>query len=231
MRQPCYLKVIIIKKCHGITESFWQNFPEDNKLGWKYLSRAIGLVMALLMTVLVVKTGNIYVDWVLSVATAIVVAIATETQRSYSKLSPRLRKANVRVLISLGSWGVAFIGIAYFAQTALIACLKVFADDVLPAVSRNRNLLSACLFLGTSIACAPIAVIRVIRQLGIEQMIFYLPKEGLKNIFIKRPYKANSFATFAYFELTLMLVCLMYSSVVVMLVKSCMAIVAALSTL
>lgn len=221
----------MMKKCYGITEPFWEKFPEDHRLGWKYLSRSIGLMMALLMTVLVVKTGSVYADWALTVVTATVLAIAIETQRSYSKLSPRLRKTNVRVLICLGRWGVAFIGIAYFSQTAFIACLKVLAQDVLPAMGRSRYILSAYLFFGISVVCAPIAVIRAVRQLSIEKLIYDLPYEGLKNIFIKRPYKATSFEIFAAFELTVMIVCVLYSSVVIILVKSLLAIVSAFSSL
>lgn len=107
--------------------------------------------MALLMTFLVVKTGNAYIDWLLTSATAIVLMIAIETQRSYSKLSPRLRKANVRALIFLGSWGVALIGIAYFSQVAFLACLEVFAKDVLPALGRTRHFVHTLLDVVTKI--------------------------------------------------------------------------------
>ncbi|MFC4930925.1 hypothetical protein [Massilia sp. GCM10023247] len=218
-----------MKRCQGITEPFWSTLSEDHRLAWKYASRTIGLVMALLMTLLVAKTGNIYMDWGLTAVTAIFLVIAIETQRSYSKLSPPLRKANIRILIFLGSWGIAFIGIAYFSQTAFIACVKVFAGEVWPILGLNRHVLISYVFMVIFVIGAPVAVIRVIRQLSVEQLIYHLPRQGLKRMFMRRPYKATSFAMFAYFELALLVVCLIYTSVVVMLVKSFLFIVSALS--
>lgn len=214
-----------MKRCHGITEPYWADLPEDRRLIWKYTSRGIGLLLALL----VAKTGNAYFDRSLSALTAIFLMIAIETQRSYSKYSPRWRKANIRLLIFLGSWGIAFIGIAYFSQAAFIASVKVFVDEVEPALRRDQHALVPYVLVPMFAIATPIAVIRVIRQLSIEQLIYHLPRQGLKNLFIRRPYKATSFAPFAYIELALLTVCLMYASTVAMLAKSFMLIVGTLS--
>lgn len=218
-----------MKKCYGITEPFWSSLSEDHRLVWKYVSRSIGLVAALLMALLVLKTGNIFIDWALTAATTVFLMIAVETQRSYSKLSPRMRKANIRLLIFLGSWGIAFIGIAYFSQAAFVASARVLAQDVLPAVGRSRHAIFSLGFLAISIACVPIAVIRVIRQLSIEELIYHLPQRGLKDFFIRRPYKATSFAMFAYTELMFMMICLVYTSAMVTLIKSFLFLVATFS--
>jgi hypothetical protein len=210
-----------MKRCHGITEPFWTALSEDRRLIWKYASRGIGLLLALL----VAKTGNAWFDWSLSALTAIFLMIAIETQRSYSKYSPRWRKANIRLLIFLGSWGIAFIGIAYFSQAAFIASVRVFVDDVGPALGRRHDALFPSVLLAMFAIATPIAVIRVVRQLSIEQLIYHLPRQGLKNLFMRRPHKATSFATFAGIELALLAVCLMYASTVAMLAKSFMLIV------
>ena len=214
-----------MKRCYGMTEPFWSTLSEDRRLIWKYASRGIGLLLALL----VVKTGNAGFDWSLSALTAIFLMIAIETQRSYSRYSPRWRKANIRLLIFLGRWGIAFIGIAYFSQAAFIAGVKVFADDVGPALSRHHHVLFPFVVLSMFAIATPVAVIRTVRQLGIEQLIYHLPQQGLKNLFIRKPYKATSFATFACIELALLAVCLMYASTVAMLAKSLMLIVGTLS--
>lgn len=214
-----------MKRCHGITEPFWAALPEDRRLIWKYTSRGIALLLALL----VARTGNSWFDWSLSTLTAIFLMIAIETQRSYSKYSPRWRKANIRLLIFLGSWGIAFIGIAYFSQAAFIATVKVFADEVGPALGRGHHVLVPYVLIVMFAIATPVAVIRVIRQLSIEQLIYHLPRQGLKNLFIRRPYKATSFATFACVELALLMVCLMYASTAAMLAKNVMLIVGTLS--
>lgn len=218
-----------MKKCQGITELFWSTLSEDQRLAWKFASRATGLLMALLMALLVAKTGNIFVDWGLTAVTALFLMIAIETQRSYSKLSPRLRKANIRILMFLGSWGIAFAGIAYFSQAAFLASIKVFADEVVPALGRHRHILFTYILLIIFASCVPIAVIRTVRQLKIEQLIYHMPREGLKDIFIRRHFKADSFATFACIELGILMVCTLYISVVVTLAKSFLLIVRTLS--
>jgi hypothetical protein len=212
-----------MKRCHGITEAFWSTLSEDRRLAWKYCSRAIGLLIALL----VVKTGNAYVDWSLTAVTAIFLMIAIETQRSYSKLSPRLRKANIRFLIFLGSWGITFAGIVYFSQTAFVAGARVFAHEVSPALGREHHVLTPYVLLAIFAIALPVAVIRVFRQLRIEQLIYHMPRERLKNLLIRRPYKATSFAEFAYVELVMLFVCFMYASIVAALLKCLIFIVSA----
>jgi hypothetical protein len=209
-----------MRRCQGITEPYWSSLSEDHRLVWKYASRAIGLLMGLLMAHSVANTGNIYLDWGLTAVAAIFLMIAIETQRSYSKFSPRLRKANTRALIFLGSWGVAFIGIIHLSQTAFITSVKVFVDEVWPVLGQNHHILVPYVFVAIFAISVPIAIIKVVRQLSIEQLIYYMPRKGLKNIFIRRPYRATSFSMFAYVELTLLMVCFMYTAAVLMLVQN-----------
>jgi hypothetical protein len=210
-----------MKKCQGITEHFWSNLSEDRRLAWKYSTRLVGLLLALLVT----KTGNPYVDWCLPAATAIFLMIAIETQRSYSKLSPRLRKANIRLLVFLGSWAVAFLGIVYFSQSAFVASAQVFADQMRPLLKRDYPPLLTSIMLAVFAGAILIAVIRVLRQLNIEQLIYHLPRQGLINLFVKKPFRATSFGAFAYVELALLMVCLMYASAAAALIKCLIAIV------
>lgn len=210
-----------MKRSQGITQAFWESLSEDRKLAWKYTSRMIGLLLASLVT----KTGNAYIDWVLPALTAIFFMIAIETQRSYSKLSPRLRKANVRVLVFMGSWGIALAGIVYFSQAAFIASVQVFFEQVRPALDRGRPAVPSYVMPILFALAAPVAIIRVLRQLGVEQLIYHLPRHGLKEFFIRRRFRVTSFAMFAHVELSLLMVCLIYASVVAELAKSLVLIV------
>lgn len=212
-----------MKRCQGITEAFWSAMSEDHRLAWKYASRIIGLIAALL----VAKTGNVYVDGILTAVTAIFLMIAIETQRSYSKLGPRLRKASIRVLIFLGSWGIAFVGIAYFSQAAVIASARIVVDEMFSVLGQDQPALLSYICFALFVIAVPVAVNRVLRQLSIEQLIYHVPRQALKNLFIRRPQKAASFPMFACIELALLIVCLMYVSVVAALVKSFLSIVGA----
>lgn len=199
-----------MRRCLGITEPFWTTLSEDQRIIWKFSSRAIGIALALL----VVKTGRPYLDWCIATVTAIFFMIAIETQRSYSKLNPRLRKACIRVIIFMGTWGIAVLGIAYFSQAVLLACAQVFANEISPNIGPDGSRPSAYILVLAFLFAMPVAIIRVFRQLRITELIYHLPRQGLKNLFMHRLHKATSFSTFAHAELVLMLICLMYASVV-----------------
>jgi hypothetical protein len=210
-----------MRKCLGITEPYWTALPEDKRLFWKYFCRALALIAAFF----IVKTGNAYFDWLLGAFTAIFLAVVIETQRSYSKLSPRFRKNNVRVAIFLGSWAVAVLGIAVFAQIGVTAIASVFVNAVANDLKHTSNFLTKFVLLGSFIVAAPVAVMRAFRQTGFEELIYDLPRNGLKRLLIYKVQKATSFPMFAHIELSILLISLVYASAVAQLAKAIIALV------
>lgn len=197
-------------KCRGITESLWGKLSEDERFYWKSLCRAVGVIAILFVP----KASNSYFDWVFSVLTAVFAFIVIETQRSYSKFSPRLRRANVRVAITIGSWGIAVVGMAFFAQVGVVSIADTFVQKVAPRLRHSGHPLTPYLLLSAFAVAVPVATMRVLRETQFEQLIYHLPRKGLKNLFMHKYPRAGTFLEFAQFELSIILGCFVYSTAV-----------------
>ncbi|WP_148280239.1 hypothetical protein [Rubrivivax gelatinosus] len=197
---------------------------EDKRFSWKVLSRAVALVGAFFVT----KTGVAYFDWALTVVTAFFLLIFIESQRSYSKLPPVYRKRSVRIAVVLGSWGVTLLGLAFFLQVALVSSASVFSKNVVPGLDKSASLLQA-LSVVLFLVAVPFAVIRVFRNLQFEELIYQLPRQGLKQLLVFKEPKVTSFAQFAFLELSILLVCLLYASSVANIAGGFFKLFAALS--
>lgn len=210
-----------MRRCLGITEPCWTSLSEEQRTSWKYFSRFLALIGALFVT----KTGTAYIDWTIGAFTAAFLMIVIETQRSYSKLKPMYRKRCIRIAISLGSWSVAVFGAALFAHASIASAATVFSSDVLPALNHGSDPAVKVITVAMFLVAFPVAVLRSLRQLRVEELIYHLPHRGLKQLLVFKQPKATSFPVFAYMELVTLLVCLMYASSVANLVKVTMSLV------
>ncbi len=197
-----------MKRSSGLTEEVWASLSEDCCLLWKYFSRAVVALGAFF----VVKTGNVTFDWILGMVTTTFLVIVVETQRSYSKLKPALRKGSLRVAITLGTSGIAILGLAIFMQAGLAASVEVWLSDVGPHLSNTRSTLIKIALPIIFLLALLVAMIRVFRELHIAELIFYLPRQWLIQLLIHKKPKATSFLEFAYIELFALFACLGYAS-------------------
>jgi hypothetical protein len=197
-----------VRKIQGITEPFWLTLSEDQKLLWKYSSRIVALGCAFF----VIKTGNPYIDWVLATIAAIFLLIVIETQRSYTKLSPKLRKRSIRAAIFLGSWGVTVLGILIFSQIGLFSAASVLLAQVMPTINKGIDPLLEFLVVSAFLIAIPIAIIRFFREQHIEYIIYTLPHTQLKKALLLKEPKATSLYSFAVIEISVLVVCCVYVS-------------------
>ncbi len=200
-----------MRKCLGLTESVWTTLPEDKRISWKYFARVVAIVGAFLVT----KTGNAYFDTMLSMITALFFMIVIETQRSYSKLRPSFRKRNIRIAIALGSWGVTILGVAIFSQAFALAAATVLSSDVFFAFNHSASALKQAVQAVTLLVfliALLVAVVHTFRQLNVEELVYKLPRDGLKQLLVHKQPKATSFELFACMELSVLVACLMYAS-------------------
>lgn len=100
-----------MKRCVGITESYWSVLDEDRRIFWKVFCRILLICAALFVK----KTGVQYFDWLVGAATALLSMLVIESQRSYRRYSPKIRKNIIRIVIFLGSWSVALLGVTIFS--------------------------------------------------------------------------------------------------------------------
>jgi hypothetical protein len=195
-----------VSRIVGVTEEYWGALNEDDRFKWKLFSRALTFASALV----VAKTGFWYVDWTLAAIAALLLMLLIESQRSYKKYSPRLRKQIVRVFISLGSWCLAILGIAYFIQVGLVSIANVFVSMIGSVRSVANNKIGFLVFVAVFAVCGFIAMVRVFKDLAFEELIYHLPRQQLKRLLVYKLFKANCFALFAWFEIIVTLVGFLY---------------------
>jgi hypothetical protein len=199
---------VTVGKLKGITEDFWNSFSEDGRLYWKIFSRCV----ALFATVLISKTGVASLDWALAFWAAFGSMLVIESQRSYSRYSPKLRKRVVRAVVVLGTWSVALLGVAVFLQASVVAVGQVFLSEISPLLSVAKSKV----FIAAICVASAIAVYRalkdVFQRLEIKRLIFDMPNQGLRWLLVKRPWKAVALPFFIYFEFVTLVVCYLFVS-------------------
>ena len=205
-----------MSRISGITEPCWATLPEDKRLFWKFFSRGVGLLAACFIS----KTDYPIIDWSLTALTAVFLLLVIETQRSYSRFSPRLRKNCVRAAILMGSGAIAIFGIALIAQVGAGIILTAFKDMFVNPKAQQASELAQVITVAVFVIASSTAIMRVTRQVGIEELIYRLPLSGLKKLFIHDRPKTTSLPMFAYFELSILLVAFVYASSVANLVRT-----------
>jgi hypothetical protein len=204
-----------MNRSHGVTELCWSSLTEDQRLLWKYFSRGLAIAGAFFVS----KTGSYIFDWFLLAITTVFMMLVIETQRTYTRLSPSLRKRSVRVAIGLGSWSIVALGAAIFVQAGFIAVASVLVADVLPLLQSNTNPIASLIIVCT-FGCAAIAALFItFRQLRIEELIYHLPRHGLKELLIRKRFRATSFPMFAVIELWALFICMAYASSIANIAK------------
>jgi hypothetical protein len=195
-------------KTLGITESYWTNLNEDKKLKWKIFSRLITMIAALAVT----KSGIVILDWCIAVIATFLSIFLIETQRTYTRYSIEFRKTLIRISIALGSWCAVFLGIIYFSQIAILAMASTFSS--MPDITTNTKYpeLTLSVYLTVFFFASIYGILKVFRDLKIEELIYHIPRSQLKKFLIQRKFKAENFYSFAYFELSVIAIALLYSS-------------------
>lgn len=190
----------------GVTEEYWGALDEDHRFKWKLFNRAITFAGALIVT----KTGLNYVDWILAAVAALLPMLLIESQHSYRRFSSRLRKHIVRFFISLGTWCLVVLGMAYFIQVGLISIVNVFIPMVGASQAVVINNISPLALVLIFAVCGIFAMVRVFKDLGFWDLIYHLPRQQLKKLLVYKVFKADCFALFAWFEITVVLVGFLY---------------------
>ncbi|WP_449123924.1 hypothetical protein [Pseudomonas viridiflava] len=190
----------------GVTEEYWGALNEDHRFKWKLFNRAITFAGALIVT----KTGLNYVDWILAAVAALLPMLLIESQRSYRRFSSGLRKNIVRFFISLGTWCLVVLGVAYFVQVGLISTVNVFIAMVSSSQAVVINNISPLMLVSIFAVCGIVAMVRVFKDLGFWELTYHLPRRLLKKLLIYKVFKADCFALFAWFEITVVLVGFLY---------------------
>ncbi|SDI09853.1 hypothetical protein SAMN04487926_1125 [Paraburkholderia steynii] len=199
----------------GITEDYWGLMNEDRKLGWELLTKSLAIVAGWCA----VKTGITVIDSVIAVFAAFTPLFVIRSQRSFRKHSKNVRKHLLGTIIFLGGKGAALLGSLYFGIALLSSVAQTYATEVAP-FRHHANPLVANIMLGVLLFAIPVAGVRAWRGLGMSELVFDLPKRSLKRLVLQRKYVADSFVTFAHFELSVQVVGFAYASVCAQIINT-----------
>ncbi|KHM46727.1 hypothetical protein PL71_14475 [Pseudoalteromonas distincta] len=205
-----------MKKSKGLTEKIWSSIDEDKKIKWRFFS----VVTAVIGVLLIEKSGNEYFDWFLKLLTTIFLFAVIHTQRSYSKITPKLRKFNTKVAIILGTWAIVVFGLAIYLQVIIVVSAQVFLHETENMMNQGLSQYYQITLLIVFLVVIPIATINTYKSLKINDLIFHLPKAGLFKLLARREPKASTFIEFAYLELAAIILCLIYFSSIAVVARS-----------
>lgn len=158
------------------------------------------------------KVGVPILDWSIAAIVTLLSMLLIDTQRTYTRYSIKFRKMLIRISITLGAWCAVFLGIIYFTQVAIFAIASTFSTmPYIGSDTKNqetRQIIYVIIFL----LCSLFGVLKALRDLDIEGLIYRVPRQQLKRLLIRREFRADNFYSFAYFELGVIGVALFYSA-------------------
>lgn len=199
----------------GVTEAYWASMNEDKRFMWKLFTRCLAVVFAWFVS----KTGVKTIDWFVSGFTALLPMLVIESQRSYRKFSPKIRKILAKTIIFIGSWGTAILGIAYLAEMGVAAIANTLVSSGFSHTKRPISDFQAIVITCTFFLACLMAIIRVMRNLQIEELVFHLPRKALAALLVRRDFIASDFQKFSYFEVMTLFSGFCYASVVAEIAK------------
>ncbi|AMZ70454.1 MULTISPECIES: hypothetical protein [Pseudomonas] len=98
---------------------------------------------------------------------------------------------------------------AFFIQVGLISTVNVFISMVGSSQAAVDKISPLALVLIFAV-CGVVAMVRVFKELGFWELIYHLPHRQLKKLLVYKVFKADCFALFAWFEITVILVGFLY---------------------
>ncbi|KXU89826.1 hypothetical protein CI15_06475 [Paraburkholderia monticola] len=202
----------IVKR--GITEDYWSLMSEDRKFGWELFTRSLAIVAAWF----VVKTDITAIDCVIAAFAGFTPLFIIRSQRSFRRYSKNVRKRLLGVIVLLGGTGAAVLGLLYFGIALLSSVAQTYATEVAPFRHRADPLMANIMF-ALLLFTAPVAGVKTWRSLRMSELVFDLPKRSLKRLVLQRKYVADTFVTFAHFELSAQVAGFAYASTCAQIIK------------
>jgi hypothetical protein len=206
-----------MKKTTGITEMYWSSLSEDKRFYWKLFTRIVVIPSSFF---LVSKTDIAIFDWILAAVAGLLTMGIIEPQRTYSRFTPVLRKRITRIVVVLSRWSIAVLGIAFFAQVGVGVLAKTAQSELSPILHSKLPYIIKFLCIGMVFLVGFFAILKSLRDLHYEEMIYEAPNRGLKQLLIYRSFIVNNSYEFQTFELGVFFAGLLYCSAVASIVKA-----------
>ena len=219
------------KRIYGVTEQFWKDWKPEYKFYWNFARPAFAWCLGIFI---VTKTGNFWLDTIVTLVSVAIPLLIISGQRDYSNLPQLVQRRVTRYSVGITLNAITALGLSvylaliYGVYAAVIGALPTLAHS---PVSHSLNALASLpiapemaviqrvqnlLFSIVVVAASATAGFNAFRGMQIEEIIYHAPKRGLIKYLVRRELIAMDLPTFVAFELGVILASVMYSSTAVM---------------
>ncbi|WP_047336491.1 hypothetical protein [Pseudomonas protegens] len=198
----------------GITEEFWsKGVTDDAKMMWRVGSRGVTFLAALLLP----KTGFKVVDIAVGVLTMLIPLLVIETQRAYSKFSPGFLAWVIRISVFASGVAMASLGlVVYFGVVMpLVSAVGMlfFQQSASLQVQGHRGMEQVGFWWMAAVTGFAVmyAVVKNFRETKVFEIVYHLPRNGVRRLMQERPLRASDWPMFVWFELCVLIVSFLYT--------------------
>lgn len=198
----------------GITEEFWsKGVTDDAKMMWRVGSRGVTFLAALLLP----KTGFKTVDIGVGVLTMLIPLLVIETQRAYSKFSPGFLAWVIRISVFASGVAMASLGlVVYFGVVMpLVSAVGMlfFQQSASLQVEGHRGMEQVGFWWMAAVTGFAVmyAVVKNFRETKVFEIVYHLPRNGVRQLMQERPLRASNWPMFVWFELCVLIVSFFYT--------------------
>lgn len=198
----------------GITEEFWsKGVTDDAKMMWRVGSRGVTFLAALLLP----KTGFKTVDIGVGVLTMLIPLLVIETQRAYSKFSPGFLAWVIRISVFASGVAMASLGlVVYFGVVMpLVSAVGMlfFQQSASLQFQGHRGMEQVGFWWMAAVTGFAVmyAVVKNFRETKVFEIVYHLPRNGVRQLMQERPLRASDWPMFVWFELCVLIASFFYT--------------------
>lgn len=198
----------------GITEDFWsKGVSDDAKMLWRVGSRGVTFLMALLLP----KTGFRAVDIGVGVLTMLIPLLVIETQRAYSKFSPKFLDRVIRLSVFATGVAMASLGlVVYFGVVMPVVStvgIHFFQQSASFQLQGQDGVeVAGFWWMAAVTGCAVVyAVFKNFRETQVFEIVYHKPRSGVRQLMQDRPLRVSNWPMFVWFELCVLIASFLYT--------------------
>jgi hypothetical protein len=180
----------------GVTEKVWNSTYTEKKLLWKFFL----LVVSFLCAPFICRSNDPIINWTVAAIAILSSQMVIETQRHFTEIKNlKFRKRLLLSQVAVGIYAIIGLGIILFGGIFYYFAKGVFPPFIEMAEVGMFGLPMTIIITFLAITLG-VAIFRVTTDLPLKEILFYLPRSGLKSLLVQRRFIAGSFIELIAFE-------------------------------
>jgi len=180
----------------GVTEKVWNSTSVEKKLQWKFFLLAVSFLCAPFTC----RSNEPIVNWTVAAFAILASQLVVETQRCLTKIeNSRFRKGLLLSQVAAGIYAIIALGTIFFGGIFYHFTKGIFPFFVEMSEIGMYGLPTTVVIAFVAIALG-VGIFRAATDLPFKEMLYYLPRSGLRHILLRRRFVADSFIELFAFE-------------------------------